>query len=80
MFKIDWREVRRCPTLLSRPRQARLREVLVNSETFTTATASATDAMMICPDCDLTGGPFSPAEAEHLSGIHARMFHGVLAA
>ena len=33
--------------------------------------------VMICQSCELTGGPFSPAEAALLLSVHEQMHHGV---
>lgn len=33
---------------------------------------------MICKSCELTGGPFTAAEAAHLLAIHEQMHHGVV--
>ncbi|MFI7585550.1 hypothetical protein ACIB24_00580 [Spongisporangium articulatum] len=46
------------------------------------AAQSAADAaaMMRCDTCDLVGGPFEPAEAKHLLGIHNQLHHGIAGA
>jgi hypothetical protein len=31
---------------------------------------------LICAECDLTGGPFEPAEAAHLVTLHDELHHG----
>lgn len=36
-------------------------------------------AVMTCRSCELTGGPFSQAEAAHLVEIHDRLHHGGVA-
>jgi len=33
--------------------------------------------LMTCDVCDLTGGPFAPAEAAYLRAIHDRVHHGI---
>jgi hypothetical protein len=32
---------------------------------------------MICQSCEMTGGPFSPAEAALLLSVHEQLHHGV---
>lgn len=32
--------------------------------------------VVICEECELSGGPFVPAEAEHLRATHAALHHG----
>jgi hypothetical protein len=31
---------------------------------------------MVCPSCELTGGPFAPGEAALLLAVHEQMHHG----
>jgi len=33
--------------------------------------------VMVCSQCELTGGPFSREEAAHLLRIHEQMHHGI---
>ena len=33
---------------------------------------------LICAECELSGGPFEAAEAEHLRALHAQLHHGVM--
>jgi hypothetical protein len=45
----------------------------------TTPSPRATDAAqgtLICPVCELSGGPFEPEEAAHLIGLHNDLHHG----
>lgn len=32
---------------------------------------------LICDTCQVEGGPFSPAEAEHFVALHAELHHGI---
>jgi hypothetical protein len=32
--------------------------------------------VMVCPSCELTGGPFAPGEAALLLAVHEQMHHG----
>jgi len=56
-------------TTTTRPRRpaafARLRRVIARRR-----------PTVICETCELTGGPFEPAEAEHLRALHASLHHG----
>lgn len=44
---------------------------------MTAPTVTCLTAVMDCPVCDLTGGPFpTTAEAYHLADIHNALHHG----
>jgi hypothetical protein len=36
----------------------------------------STQFVICCPVCDLRGGPFADAEAEHHAGTHDLLLHG----
>ena len=40
----------------------------------------ASGGTLICPVCELSGGPFSPEEAAYLIGIHRDLHHGISSA
>jgi hypothetical protein len=38
---------------------------------------SPSEQTLICATCQVEGGPFGPAEAEHFVALHAELHHGV---
>ena len=48
----------------------------VITSTPTPRTADAAPDTLICPVCELYGGPFEPDEAAHLIGLHNDLHHG----
>jgi hypothetical protein len=52
----------------------------VISSTPSPRAADAAQGTLICPVCELYGGPFEPEEAAHLIGLHNDLHHGGVSA
>ena len=39
-------------------------------------TAAVLSSWMVCAPCELAGGPYLPAEAHKLAGVHDQVHHG----